>query len=340
MWPEVPIRYVGERKHESAARIWSASSANPAVWPLQPLSLLYEATVRARRAAYARGLKHAERVPVPVISVGNLTVGGSGKTPIAGWVIDELRRHGHHPALLSSGYADDEPQLHRLWRPSVPVISGKDRVASAQRAIAGGATAIVLDDGFQHLRLARDLDVVLISAESWGLPRRLLPAGAWREPLSAIRRAGAVMITRKAAERTAALAVQDRVRKIVPNTPVAIAHLTIAAFYHHGEGGRVEGPALAVSAIADPRTFARQLVLEGVQVEELLAFPDHHVYTWDDLDLVRNAAQGRALVTTEKDSVKLRLLDPEIDVWVARQKVVIEAGEEPLVHEIERAAPL
>src|SRR5215510_10069297 len=100
MWPEVPIRYVGQRSHENAARLWSTSGSSPAVWPLQPLSLLYGATVRARRAAYARGLKETVRVSVPVISIGNLTVGGSGKTPLAGWVLDELRRMGHEPALL------------------------------------------------------------------------------------------------------------------------------------------------------------------------------------------------------------------------------------------------
>src|SRR5688572_21676227 len=97
---DVPVRYLGERRHENAARLWSASSAHPTVLALQPLALLYNATVRARRAAYLNGLAHAERVSVPVISVGNLTVGGSGKTPVAGWVIDQLRRMGHTPALL------------------------------------------------------------------------------------------------------------------------------------------------------------------------------------------------------------------------------------------------
>ena len=204
MRPDVPVRYLGERKHENAARLWSAASAHPGVLALQPLSLLYSATVRARRAAYDRGLAHSVRVGVPVISVGNLTVGGSGKTPVAGWVIDQLRRMGHTPALLHSGYADDEPQLHRMWRPNLQVIAGKDRVASARSAIAAGATVLVLDDGFQHLRLARDLDIVLIPADSWSQPKRMLPAGPWREPLSTLRRGGVIVITRKAADRAQA----------------------------------------------------------------------------------------------------------------------------------------
>jgi tetraacyldisaccharide 4'-kinase len=133
--------------------------------------------------------------------------------------------------------------------------------------------------------------------------------------------------------------VQNRIAAYAPRAAFAIAHLAISAFYHRGDGGRVAGPAIGVCAIADPRTFAQHLVLEGVQVQELLAFPDHHAYTRDDLDLVRNAAQGRALVTTEKDSVKLRLLDPELDVWVARQKVIIESGESELGDALKRAAP-
>jgi tetraacyldisaccharide 4'-kinase len=339
MWPDVPVRYLGERRHENAARLWTASSANPSVWPLQPLALLYSGAVRARRAAYASGLAHSERVGVPVISVGNLTVGGSGKTPIAGWVIDQLRRRSHTPALLHSGYADDEPQLHRLWRPTVPVYAGKDRIASARAAIAAGATVIVLDDGFQHLRLARNLDIVLVPADSWVQPRRLLPAGPWREPLSALRRGGAVVITRKAADRSAAADVRGRIAPLVRNAPIALAHLSIIAFFRGGEGGRVEGPAIAVCGIGDPRTFARHLVIEGVQLQEVLAFPDHHKYTWEDLDVIRAAAQNRALVTTEKDAVKLRLLDPTLDLWIARQKVVIEEGESELLQALERAAP-
>src|SRR5262249_33680880 len=156
--------------------------------------------------------------------------------------------------------------------------------------IEGGATVIVLDDGFQHLRLARDLDIVLVAADSWTQPKRLLPAGAWREPLSTLGRAGAIVVTRKAADRAAASAVQNRIAPYAPTIPIATAHLTISAFYHKGDGGRVAGPALGICAIGDPRAFAKHLVIEGVQVQELLAFPDHHVYTWDDLDLVRSAA--------------------------------------------------
>jgi tetraacyldisaccharide 4'-kinase len=337
MRPDVPVRYLGERKHENAARLWSAASAHPGVLALQPLALLYSATVRARRAAYDRGLAHSERVGVPVISVGNLTVGGSGKTPVAGWVVDQLRRMGHTPALLHSGYADDEPQLHRMWRPNLQVIAGKDRVASARSAIAAGATVLVLDDGFQHLRLARDLDIVLIPADSWAQPKRMLPAGPWREPLSTLRRGGVIVITRKAADRALAADVRARVRRNVPGIPIAIAHLAITSFLHRGESERVQGPALAVCGIGDPRTFARHLVSEGVQVQEVLAFPDHHEYTRADLEVIRAAAAGRALVTTEKDAVKLR--DAGLDLWIARQNVVVEEGETELLQALERAAP-
>ncbi|HSL69978.1 MAG TPA: tetraacyldisaccharide 4'-kinase [Longimicrobiales bacterium] len=336
----MPIRYVGERSRAAALGPWSRSAASPSVWLLQPLSLLFTGVVRLRRASYANRLRSAERAGVPVVSVGNLMVGGAGKTPIAGWVIDQLRRRGHHPALLHGGYAPDEPDLHRYWRPGVPVFSGKDRVALAQLAVAGGATALVLDDGFQHLRLARDLDIVLISADQWTQPHRVLPAGAWREPLSALAYADAIVITRKAAQAEAAEAVRDAIQRVRPRASVAIAKLAINAFFRHSEAGRVEGMAIAVCAIADPKAFAQQLVLEGVQVQEVLAFADHHRFTLDDLRDIRAAANQRPIVITEKDAMKLRALDPTFDAWVARQRVSFEAGEAELQSALERATPL
>jgi tetraacyldisaccharide 4'-kinase len=340
MWPDVPIRYIGERSRAAALGPWSRPASNPAVWFLQPLSVAFSGLLRLRRASYANGWRSATRAGVPVVSVGNLMVGGSGKTPIAGWVIDQLRRRGHHPALLHGGYAADEPELHRYWRPGVPVFSGKDRVALAQLAVAGGATALVLDDGFQHLRLARDLDIVLISADQWNQPHRVLPAGAWRESLGALQHADAIVITRKAAKPETAEAVREAVQEASRAATIAIARLAINAFFRHSEAGRVEGTAIAVCAIADPKSFAQQLVLEGVQVQEVLAFADHHDFSRDDLQHIRTAADDRQIVITEKDAMKLRALDPGFDAWVARQKVAFEAGESELLNRLELATPI
>jgi len=157
--------------------VWTAPGSRPDVLALRALSGLYGAVTAARRSAYRTGLLPQTRVGAPVISIGNLAVGGSGKTPFSSWLVSELRTRGQTPALLHGGYASDEPALHRQWTPDIAVFAAKDRVTSARSAIAGGATIIVLDDGLQHSRLYRDLDLVLISADTWDQPRRLLPAG-------------------------------------------------------------------------------------------------------------------------------------------------------------------
>jgi tetraacyldisaccharide 4'-kinase len=267
------------------------------------------------------------QVGVPVISVGNLVVGGSGKTPVTGWLVERLRARGQSPAVLHGGYAADEPALHRAWHPDIPVYAGKDRVASANQAIRNGATVLVLDDGLQHLRLARDLDLVLIAADHWQQPKRLLPAGGWREELSALRDVEVIAITRKAASLGEAQQVAAEIQASTGGHAPCIIALNLDDFIHAGlPSARPGGAVLALSSIADPRAFARQLQQAGLEVSEVLAFGDHHEYRLEDLRIVRAAAQGRPVVTTEKDAVKLQALDPELDIWIARQTVVVEAG--------------
>jgi tetraacyldisaccharide 4'-kinase len=269
----------------------------------------------------------SERVRVPVISVGNLVVGGSGKTPVTGWLVETLRRGGQTPAVLHGGYAADEPALHRAWHPDIPVYAGKDRVASANEAIRNGATVLVLDDGLQHLRLARDLDLVLIAAEHWQQPRRLLPAGVWREELNTLRDVEVIAITRKAASHAEARDVAAEIQASTGGHAPCIIALKLEGFFHAGlPSASPTGALLALSSIADPLAFARQLLQAGLEVSEVLAFGDHHEYRLEDLRVVRAAAKGRPVVTTEKDAVKLQALDPELDIWIARQTVVVETG--------------
>src|SRR5688572_26333331 len=211
------IHWLGARGSRAAQRIWRAEEAKPEVTMLRPLSAAFGALTRARRSAYARGVLKVERAAIPVISVGNLTVGGTGKTPFSRWLTERLLERGQRPAILHRGYGSDEPALHRLWHPEVPVFVGSDRVESVKQAERAGATVVVLDDGFQHLRLARDLDIVLISADNWHLPKRLLPAGNWREPISVLQQANAIVVTRKAASRKAAGAVADALRSEARN---------------------------------------------------------------------------------------------------------------------------
>ncbi|MFW6062423.1 MAG: tetraacyldisaccharide 4'-kinase, partial [Planctomycetota bacterium] len=167
---------------------------------LHAASMPYAVAMRARRRAYRAGLLGSVGVDVPVICVGNLTAGGTGKTPMVAWVIRELDAAGKTPAVLSRGYkavdgqSDEAELLKAVCR--VPVVMDPDRVAGARRAIEGGADVLVMDDGFQHRRLRRDLDIVLIDATNPFGFDHVLPRGLLREPPSALRYAGAVVVTR------------------------------------------------------------------------------------------------------------------------------------------------
>ena len=178
----------------------------------------------ARNVLYDRGLFRSYRLPRPVISVGNLTTGGTGKTPVVRWLVRVLRRRGWTPGILHGGYAEDEPALHRAWFPDLPVVADRDRLRGAGRAMEMGADVLVLDDAFQHRRIGRDLDIVLVAAEAWGRTARLLPRGPYREPPSALRRADLVVVTRRTATAARAAQVEWDVGRI-SGRPTARLHL-------------------------------------------------------------------------------------------------------------------
>ncbi len=185
--------------------IWesSAPDARVARALLSPFGWGYGAAVALRNLAYDRGWYDAHELALPAIAIGNLTVGGTGKTPIAAWFATALRARGARPAIVLRGYGGDEVLVHRRLNPGIPVVADADRVRGVSTARAEGATVVVLDDGFQHRRARRDADVVLLSADRAG-PFRYLPAGPWREPLQSLRRASAIVVTRRNASRVSA----------------------------------------------------------------------------------------------------------------------------------------
>ncbi len=320
---EVPRWWRGEAE----GALWSGASV-----ALAPAEVLYRLAVGARNALYASGWRRSHRVGAAVVSVGNLAVGGTGKTPIARWVAEELESRGARVAILHGGYAPDEPALHRAWRPGSLVIAMRDRVAAAQLAIEQGATALVLDDGFQHRRLHRDLDLVLVAAENWGARERLLPRGQWREPRTALARAGAVVVTRKTASQAAAQRVALEVSTLAPDAVVARVHLRPSGWRVGGASRRAGpvGKVVAVCGVADPEHFFANACQAGADIAERLVFGDHHAYTGGDLERIIEVAGGRPVVTTAKDAVKLRDLDAGLEVWVLDQDVVVEEGNEAL----------
>lgn len=307
---------------------------------LGPAAALFRFAAWVYHGAYDIGLLRAWRAPVPVLSVGNLTVGGTGKTPMTRWLVARLRDGGARPGVLHGGYADDEPLLHRSWYADTPVVAARDRRVSALEAVARGATVLVMDDAFQHRSMARDVDVVLVAAEAWTGAAPMLPRGPWREPLRALRRADVVVVTRRSADAESAGRVAHALAETT-DRPVARIHLAPSGWVTPDGEPRQGTPAecVAVAAIGQPEAFMEQARQAGAMVAELLEFPDHYQYGPADVGVIRSAARGRDLVTTAKDAVKLRnLLDPDT-LWVLDQKVVVEAGEDVLKELLDRVAP-
>ena len=303
----------GNSVHRLARWLWRRDGGGQVVrLVLAPAALLYAAVMRLRAAVYRRALRPVRRLPRPTVAVGNLSVGGTGKTPLAAWIARYYVARGRRPGILLRGVGGDEALVHRHLVPEAVVVADPDRVAGAARALAQGAEVLVLDDAFQLLSVARDLNIAVVSVESAETSRWLLPAGPWREGWDALERADAIVVTRKRASPEAADALARRLAERRPRTPVCVAGLTLDCLEgmqsgtRHGLDRLAGRRVLAAAGIADPESLAVQLRATGADVR-LLAYQDHHRYADDDLTrLVRGAARADYVVITEKDAVKLR----------------------------------
>lgn len=323
----------------SAMWLWRSNDALARVarLALAPAALVYRGALAVRDA-----MQQARTPSIAVISVGNLTVGGTGKTPIAAWIATELETLGARPAVVLRGYSGgDEIDVHRRLNPGIPVIANPDRAAGVAQAQAQGADVAVLDDAFQHRRLARVSDIVLISADAWDGRVRLLPAGPWREPLSALSRASVVIITRKAADDAQVDAVTRTVSKT--RVPVAVARLTLENLRTlAGEEkalGSMQGETIhAIAGIGDTRAFFEQLRAIGARVVPH-AFRDHHAFTRADADRLARAAAGAPVVCTLKDAVKLEREWPRGagPLWYVSQRVEFDRGREAVLASLAEA---
>lgn len=298
---------------------------------LTPLTWLWTAVAARRNRRFDRGRATAVD-GLTVVSVGNLAVGGTGKTPVASWLAGRLRDGGARPALILRGYGRDEALLHRMWTPDVPVIVDRDRVAGARLARAEGADVAVLDDGFQHRSLDRHLDLVLIAAED-AFPGRVLPCGPYREPPNALARVDAVLVTRRSGTVEDARRVEAAIAAVHPGLVKGAVYLAPDGLVSW-DGEPVDAPAsevLAVTAIARPEAFrvAVEETLPGPV--ELMSYGDHHDYTRADAGRIRRLAGARVIVTTEKDAVKLiEHRDVLGSVHVLRQRLLWDWGEDAI----------
>ena len=325
-------------------RIWHDRGVAPAAVraALAPLGILYGAAMRARRAMYDAGILASSAPELPVLSVGNLTVGGTGKTPVAAWVAARLRERAR-PAILLRGYGDDEVLVHRLLNPGVPVIASADRLAGVREARRAGADIVVADDAFQHRRMRRVADIVLVSVEQMRRPRRALPAGPWRESLSASARADLIVLTRKSASLDEAHAARRQLPRDA-RAQSAIVHLAPHELVRVSGGEAIPMESLrgrdvlAVAAVGDPDAFHRQLEQAGAKVQRA-TFRDHHRFTpGDAAALARRAPIGGLVVCTLKDAVKLDALwPPSSPLWYVSQQIVVEEGAEHLNRLLYRA---
>jgi tetraacyldisaccharide 4'-kinase len=302
---------------------------------LAPAEMLFGIITSARASLYSSGILPARPTAIPALSVGNLTVGGTGKTPLAAYFARRLLRAGAKPAIVLRGYGEDEPLVHRTLNPEVPVIVSPDRLVGVEDAKHQGCDVVVLDDAFQHRRASRVADIVLVSADRWHEQRRhLLPAGPWRERLTAASRASLAVVTRKAASLDRAEAVGEVVRREA-RIPGAIVSLEPSELRESRGVGLATIDALrgervlAISAIGDPAAFAAQLGARGAVVTPA-RFRDHHRFTIADAGVL--AEKGRRydrVVCTLKDAVKLGPLWPgPSPLWYVSQRVVVERGED------------
>jgi len=321
-------------------RVWFGTDvfARAARFALAPAEVLYRASIGVRSALYDVGAFTTHPSALPTVSVGNLTVGGTGKTPVTAWIATELVERGATPAIVLRGYGEDEPLVHARLNPSIPVIVAADRVSGIARARDGGATVAILDDAFQHRQVSRAADLVLVSADRWSPSPRLLPAGPFREPLASLRRATLVLVTRKAAANNDVDRVNEALAAIAPHVPRSTLRLIPDELRHLSVSGEddlrrpltdFEGRDVRViTAIGDPHAFIRQIEALGGRVNADV-YPDHHHF--DAIEIARFSqsipADGLAICTL-KDAVKLVQRWPREapTLWYVSQRVNVERG--------------
>lgn len=324
---------------------------------LAPLAALYGGVTRTRLALYRRGFLHSSKLDAPVISVGNLTTGGTGKTPLVEYLARTVAATGRKVCILTRGYgrekpadrvlvsdgqsvlagerrAGDEPfLLAQKLRGIAAVISDANRFAAGRWAITNlGSEVFILDDGFQHLQLFRNLNIAIVDGSNpWG-NGHLLPRGRLREPRRELARADCILITR-ADHADNLQTLKGEIERLSSNRPLFTSRMRVRGVRRLGgqaEAGsipEISEPVAAFSAIGNQRSFVKQLEGESLKPVAVCGFRDHHRYSQPDIqettDTAKNAG-ARSLITTEKDAVKLEHLSFELPCYVLDIEISID----------------
>lgn len=348
---------------------------------LRCFSVLYEVIVRLNLSLYTNKLLPQTKLDCCVISIGNITVGGTGKTPTAQMVAQMIQKMGYKVAILNRGYrshweekigvvsdgkkifmtayeAGDEAYLLAKTLPGIPVVIGKERAVTGKFAVEKlNAEVIILDDGYQHWQLYRDLDVVLVDTLNMFGNGSILPRGTLREPLSNLNRAGLFLLTKCNQSSTISRATLcDALQKRAPLAPIVESthkpcnFLEIADWYKNDITKALPLEALrnqsvmAFSAIGNPSSFEQTLAAEGLNIEEAIRYPDHHDYGMVEMQYIMDRAVKKgvkALVTTGKDAVKIPTefiyLTREVPLYILNMEIQITSGQEEFAAKIREA---
>lgn len=371
----VETLYLGSARWRHTLYIAMRSQATPAGWwwlglaSLRLLSRLYHGIVCASACSYAYGLRRRWQLPCQVVSIGNLTLGGTGKTPLTMWVARWYQQQGWRVAVLSRGYGGhaegrprvvsagagplydwqevgDEPYLLARELLGIPVLTGKNRYLSGRYACEHfGSQVLVLDDGFQHYALQRDLDVVLIDTTNPFGHGALLPRGSLREPLRALQRADILVLTRTELAGNTLSPLTAQIRRWNAQPPLCYMTTVIEALCQRENGmprdvtWLRQRRVVALVGIGNPEAFAATLTRLGSEVATLVVFPDHHPYTEDDWHAIVATVQQQGaacLVTTTKDAVRLApSWQAPVPVYTLRTGITFTEGEEVLQQQLQ-----
>lgn len=312
-------------------------------------SYIYQTIISFRESLYRYNIKTTYRLPKKVISIGNITMGGTGKTPATIALAQEAARRGYRPCIVTRGYkgaqkgmafvskggvpllnsfeAGDEPALMAHKLSGVTIIKGKKRYEAGK--IAGeDVDLFILDDGFQHLSLYRDCDVLLIdSMDPFGKNARLFPEGRLREPLTSIKRAHIIVLTKSSGKDD--LDLQRRIRQFNSTAPLYQSFHRPVYFvdkdWRHYDLSTIQGKRVfAFAGIASPGSFRGILTSLGARIVRFKGFRDHYRYRFSDIIRLKKESKGMQLITTEKDLIRLKELDIPSDLRALSIEFVID----------------
>jgi len=318
-----------------------------------PLSLLYQIVLFVRKIIYKIHFLEIRSLPCKIISVGNITVGGSGKTPAVEYLSKLLQSKGKKVGIISRGHGrnskktlivtdgktkpktweifGDEPYLLAQKLDNVPIIVGKSRYEAGTKMIEKfNPDVIIMDDGFQHISLSRDLDIVLINSKDTQTTHKLIPAGLLREPISNLSRADLVVLTKTNIHEPSDYLIKiiENVKCPTINNKIELDDMLINIKGESNNLGIINSENVYIfSALGDHEGFEKTVEKTGAKIVGHDKYPDHYIYTSDDLERIEVNAKkkgAKIIITTEKDIVKTKNYNSKVGIYAVKMKMVFE----------------